>query len=466
MKPHKNHLLINKQTIYVIIYFVFGSIMNQISLIKGPVKKSILLFSIPFFFSNLFQQLYNTIDTLIIGHFLGDLPLAAIGSTAAVFELMVGFCNGLGLGFGIVASKYFGANDKTSLKKVVSHSIFLGILFSLGLTLLSYFLLPELLTVLDTPSSIYSQALSYIQIIGLFLIVTLFYNLSAGLLRAIGDSVTPLIVLILSSLLNVGLDFILITQFSLGIKGAAIATVIAQIVSTFVCILFIYKKAKILIPDSFQFDYDLTMDLCAQGFSMGLMLSIVSIGTVTLQFGINQLGTRIIAAHTTARKTLSLCSLFLGALCSSISTFVSQNRGAMRKDRIIEGIHFVNQLGIVYVCILSVLIYFISNFLVQLISGTKDPYIIQNATMYLRINVPSMIVLVVLLNSRNALQGLGKKVIPLVSSIIELIGKVIFTMMIIPILSYFGVCLCEPVIWILMTIQLQFSLHKAIEAFH
>ena len=121
------------------------------------------------------------------------------------------------------------------------------------------------------------------------------------------------------SLLNVGLDFILITQFSLGIKGAAIATVIAQIVSTFVCILFIYKKAKILIPDSFQFDYDLTMDLCAQGFSMGLMLSIVSIGTVTLQFGINQLGTRIIAAHTTARKTLSLCSLFLGALCSSIS---------------------------------------------------------------------------------------------------------------------------------------------------
>lgn len=296
--------------------------MNQISLIKGPVKKSILLFSIPFFFSNLFQQLYNTIDTLIIGHFLGDLPLAAI------------------------------------------------------------------------------------------------------------------------------------------------ATVIAQIVSTFVCILFIYKKAKILIPDSFQFDYDLTMDLCAQGFSMGLMLSIVSIGTVTLQFGINQLGTRIIAAHTTARKTLSLCSLFLGALCSSISTFVSQNRGAMRKDRIIEGIHFVNQLGIVYVCILSVLIYFISNFLVQLISGTKDPYIIQNATMYLRINVPSMIVLVVLLNSRNALQGLGKKVIPLVSSIIELIGKVIFTMMIIPVLSYFGVCLCEPVIWILMTIQLQFSLHKAIEAFH
>ena len=241
--------------------------MNQISLIKGPVKKSILLFSIPFFFSNLFQQLYNTIDTLIIGHFLGDLPLAAIGSTAAVFELMVGFCNGLGLGFGIVASKYFGANDKTSLKKVVSHSIFLGILFSLGLTLLSYFLLPELLTVLDTPSSIYSQALSYIQIIGLFLIVTLFYNLSAGLLRAIGDSVTPLIVLILSSLLNVGLDFILITQFSLGIKGAAIATVIAQIVSTFVCILFIYKKAKILIPDSFQFDYDLTMDLCTRIFN-------------------------------------------------------------------------------------------------------------------------------------------------------------------------------------------------------
>lgn len=405
-------------------------------------------------------------DTFIIGHFLGDLSLAAIGSTAAVFELMVGFCNGIGLGFGILASKYFGASDLKSLKKVVSHSIFLGILFSTGLTLLSYFLLPSLLQILDTPSTIYKEALSYIQIISLFLIVTLFYNLSAGLLRAIGDSFTPLLVLILSSLLNVGLDYIFITQFSFGIKGAAVATVIAQIVSTIVCIGFIYYKAKILIPDSFQWDSNLSLDLCAQGLSMGLMLSIVSIGTVTLQFGINQLGTKIIAAHTTARKVLSLCSLFLGALCSSISTFVSQNKGAHQKKRIIEGIRFVNQLGIGYVCIVSCFIYFLAPLLVSLISGSQDAFIIENASLYLYINVPSMVVLVVLLNSRNALQGLQKKMIPLVSSIIELIGKAIFTLLIVPVLSYFGICLCEPIIWIVMTIQLQFSLRKALKEFN
>ncbi|MGM9913312.1 MATE family efflux transporter [Floccifex sp.] len=439
--------------------------MNQSSLTQGNIKKSILLFSIPFFFSNLFQQLYNTIDTLIIGHYLGDLSLAAIGSTGAIFELIVGFCNGLGLGFGIVISRYYGAKETDKLKKAVANAILLSLIFSISLTILSYFFLPNLLTLLNTPSTIFKQALSYIQCISLFLVVTMFYNLSAGLLRAIGDSLTPLIVLIISSVLNVILDILFITQLNMGIQGAAIATVIAQILSTIICVGLIFKKAKILIPNKFSFDKQISLDLAAQGFSMGLMVSIVSIGTVTLQFAINKLGTDIIAAHTSARKLLSIFSLFLGALCSSISTFVSQNRGANQKKRIIEGIHFVNKLGILYVCVVSIVVFFLAPTFVHLLSGSSNPEIINNATLYLRINIPSMIILVVLLNDRNSLQGLGKKIIPLVSSIIELVGKVIFTYLLIPYIGYFGVCLCEPVIWLFMTIQLEWSLKKALNEF-
>ena len=439
--------------------------MEKNSFLEGSIVKGLLFFAIPLFFSNLFQQLYNTIDTVLIGYYLGDNSLAAVGSTAAIFELIVGFTMGMGTGFGIISARYFGSKDHRQLKKSIALSIILGLLISILLTVISYFSLPVLLNLLHTPSEIYQEALSYIQFIALFLSVTMFYNLSAGMLRAIGDSLTPLIVLFVASIINVFLDILCITTFDMGVTGAAVATVFSQFIATIICFFAIYKKAKILIPSREHFVYDKEMiaDLLTQGSSMGLMLSIVSIGTVILQSAINGLGTAIITAHTAARKIISLLLLPINTLATSISTFVSQNKGAQQFKRIRQGVRIANIMSWIYSIVITVIIVFSAHYLVEILSNSSNSIVLDNGALYLWTNVPFLVVLGPLCILRNGLQGLGKKLVPLVSSIIELLGKVVFTALLIPAFKYLGVCFCEPIIWILMTIQLCYAFYHADE---
>ena len=417
--------------------------MKNHSLTQGSIAKGLLFFVIPLFFSNLFQQLYNTIDTLLVGHFLGDNALAAMGATAAIFELIVQFSNGCGTGFSIVTARYYGSKNENELKKSVAASLILGLIISIVITIVSYVSMPYLLTILKTPKSIYHDSLNYIRCISAFLIITMFYNLGAGMLRAIGDSLRPLIVLFCSSIINIALDIVCITILDMGVFGAAVATVIAQVISTIICFFLILKKAKILIPrkEHFQIKSYMINDLLGQGFSMGFMFSIVSIGTIILQSRINSLGTQIITAHTAARKLISLFCLPLSTLAASMATFVSQNKGAQNYERIIKGVRLSNICGIIYPIFLSILIYFTAENLVHLLSGSNTHAVLQNGAMYLKINIPFFIVLSILLNLRNAIQGFGYKITPLFSSIIELIGKIVFTLFLVPTFKYLGVCL-------------------------
>ena len=295
----------------------------------------------------------------------------------------------------------------------------------------------------------------------------MFYNLGAGMLRAIGDSLRPLIVLFCSSIINIALDIVCITILDMGVFGAAVATVIAQVISTIICFFLILRKAKILIPrkEHFQIKSYMINDLLGQGFSMGFMFSIVSIGTIILQSGINSLGTQIITAHTAARKLISLFCLPLSTLAASMATFVSQNKGAQNYERIIKGVRLSNICGIIYPIFLSILIYFTAENLVHLLSGSNTHAVLQNGAMYLKINIPFFIVLSILLNLRNAIQGFGYKITPLFSSIIELIGKIVFTLFLVPAFKYLGVCFCEPIIWCLMASQLIYSYQKIIKPF-
>ena len=206
-------------------------------------------------------------------------------------------------------------------------------------------------------------------------------------------------------------------------------------------------------------------DLLGQGFSMGFMFSIVSIGTIILQTGINSLGTQIIAAHTAARKLMSLFCLPLSTLAASMATFVSQNKGAQNYDRIIKGVHLANMCGIIYPIFLSILIFFSADNLVHFLSGSNNPIVLENGAMYLKINIPFFIILSILLNLRNAIQGFGYKITPLISSVIEFLGKIVFTIFLVPIFKYLGVCLCEPIIWCLMSSQLLYSYQKIIKPF-
>lgn len=441
--------------------------MKNHSLTQGSIAKGLLFFVIPLFFSNLFQQLYNTIDTLLVGHFLGDNALAAMGATTAIFELIVQFSNGCGTGFSIVTAKYYGSKNENELKKSIAASLILGLIIAIVITLVSYVSMPYLLTILKTPKSIYYDSLNYIRCISAFLIITMFYNLGAGMLRAIGDSLRPLIVLFCSSIINIALDIVCITILDMGVFGAAIATVIAQAISTIICFFLIWKSAKILIPkkEHFHIESYMVNDLLGQGFSMGFMFSIVSIGTIILQSGINSLGTLIITAHTAARKLMSLFCLPLSTLAASMATFASQNKGAQNYERIIKGVRLSNICGIIYPIFLSILIYLTAENLVHLLSGSNTPAVLHNGAMYLKINIPFFIILSVLLNLRNAIQGFGYKITPLFSSIIELIGKIVFTLFLVPTFKYLGVCFCEPIIWCLMASQLIYSYQKIIKPF-
>lgn len=429
---------------------------RNVDLMNGPIFKSLFIFMLPILVSCLFQQLYNTVDTMIVGNVLGDTALAAIGACGAIYELLVGFGIGIGNGLAIVAARAYGAGDEDQLKQTVAGSIVIGIIASAVITLAGAAGLHPLLELLDTPAEILEDAYGYIIIIDFGVIVMFAYNLCAGLLRAIGNSFMPLVFLILSSVLNVILDLWFIAVLGMGVAGAGVATVISQGVSVALCILYVFRSARLLLPGKKHFHVEsrLYWELFSQSISMGLMSSIVSAGSVVLQYGINGLGTLTIAGHTAARKLFSFTSMPLISMANAGSTFVSQNRGAAQPERVRKGMRTMYLCSVVIMAAEVVLMQLFARQLVQLISGSSAPLVLENGARYLMWNAPFYAVLGVLLCTRYALQSLGQKVLPLFSSVIELVGKVIFVLVFIPRYAYNAVILCEPIIWCFMAAYL------------
>jgi len=432
---------------------------TQVDLLHGPIMKSLVLFMIPIVISNIFQQFYNAVDTAIVGNFLGETSLAAIGSCSAVFEMLVNFSMSLGNGFSIVCGRSFGSGDEDTMKKSVAGAMMIGFVTCIVISLLSVFALKPLLQLIHTPAAVIDESYSYIRVIGLGIIVMFSYNLCSGMLRAIGNSVMPLVFLIISSLLNIVLDILLITAFNMGVIGAAVATVIAQGVSVVLCVIYILTRTRILVPEArhFKIESHLMKDLAGQGFSMAAMGSIVSVGSIILQSGINSLGTEIIAGHVAARKIYAICNLPFISMGVAISTFISQNRGAGQGDRILTAMRDAYIYDIALAFIVSLILFPLAPTFVRLISGSSNPVILNNGAKMLRIVGPFYAVLGVLMQTRFALQGLGSKLIPLISSVIELIGKILFVTIFIPRFAYDAVVWCEPLIWVAMTAQLLYA---------
>ncbi len=433
-----------------------GPFRMNVDLMHGPIFKSLVLFMLPILVSSLFQQLYNTVDTMIVGNVLGDTALAAIGSCGAIYELLVGFGLGIGNGLAIVAARAYGAQDEDLLKKTVAGSLVIGLIASLVITAAGFLGLRPLLELLDTPAEILEDAYSYIIVIDLGVLVMFAYNLCAGLLRAIGNSVMPLVFLLISSALNVVLDLWFIAGLGMGVKGAAVATVLAQGVSVVLCVLYVAARVRILLPERrhFAVSSKLYWDLFSQSISMGLMSSIVSAGSVVLQYGINGLGTLTIAGHTAARKLFAFTDMPLISMANAASTFVSQNYGARQPQRIRRGMREVWIYSVV-VMVASVLLMNVgAEWMVRMVSGSVEPVVLENGARYLLWNAPFYAVLGVLLSTRYALQSLGEKVLPLFSSIIELVGKILFVLVFIPRFAYDAVILCEPVVWCFMALYL------------
>ena len=439
-----------------------GKSLFKVDFLHGPIIKSVIIFAIPLLISSLFQQLYNMVDTMIIGHYLGDSSLAAMGACSSIYSLIVGFALGIGSGMSIVNARSFGAGDLDKLKRCVASSICIGLLVAMTVTVLGRFILRPILELLNTPADIIDEAYTYVSTIVSGAIVTLTYNLCSGMLRAIGNSFMPLVFLIVSSILNVCLDLLFIVQFSMGVRGAAIATVMAQGVSAVLCATYILKKTPMLVPkrEHFKFDRELWKELLGQGISMALMGSIVSIGTVILQYGINGFGSLVIVAHMAARKIYSLFCLAINTTSMAVSTFVSQNKGAGNRERIVKVMKYAYIYDVIMACLITVALWVFGERLVIFLTGTDNEIVLSNAMLYLRIIGPFLAILGMLLQTRSALQGIGEKLLPIMSSVIEMVGKILFSIFIIPKFGYFAVIICEPVIWCVMVAELIVSFWK------
>lgn len=426
---------------------------------KGNPTKLILQFAIPLLISNLFQQVYSLADTRIVGSFLGEEALAAVGATSSLNSLVIGLLMGMTNGFAIVTARFFGADDRKSMKKAIAGTIVLAAGTVAVLTVLSVVFLTPLLRILNTPDYLLVQAASYFRIILLGMMVTVFYNGCAATLRAVGDSVTPLIFLVIATVSNVGLDLLFICVFHSGVPGAAIATVLAQGISVILCLLFIKKRYPELVPccDDFMrlfHDRHLVSWMYSTGLSMGFMLSLVNIGSVVLQSAINTFGANTIVAHTAARKLTELFMMPFSVLATTMATYCSQNLGAGKIERIKAGIWRALILSWIWCGIVIVICYSIVPTLIYMVTGSTTAEILNTATKYLHINCIFYFVTVVISVLRNSLQGMGDMVTPLVSSSIELVGKVLIVVLLVPRLDYMGVIVSEPIIWFIMVIPL------------
>lgn len=425
-------------------------------LTKGYPAKVILMFALPLIFGNIFQQLYNMADSKIVSLFVGTSAFAAVGATSVVSNTLIGFVNGATQGFAILISNSFGAKDYGKMRRYVAGSVLLTIGVTLFLLIGGEVWIVAILQALRTPSDIMEDAVAYVRIIIAGMIFVSLYNLCANVLRAVGDSKRPLYCLLVAILLNVGLDLLMVGPMEMGIKGAAYATVISQGVAGFLCLGILWKYFRELLPkrNEWKVKKEQYGNLITSGLSMGLMSCIVNIGTIVLQGAINDLGTKIVAAHTASRRAMDIFSVMLYTVGVAMTTYVSQNMGSGKTKRVKQGILHAIVIVSIMTTILIVICYGFGEGIIRWLTSSGDKEIIDASVMYIHISVVFFYVLGPLFVLRCSLQGMGRKVIPLCSSLLEMVLKVLSAMLLVPAFQYFGVALTEPVSWIFMTILL------------
>ena len=431
-------------------------------LTQGNVAKLLLFFAFPTLLSNVFQQFYNLADTAIAGHILGDNALVAIGASSTVNSLVLSFAWGLNGGFGIIIAQCFGAKDFKKLKKSVAISLSINVLFSLIVCIFSIFMSRPMRQALNTPAARLNEANSYISVILVFIIVPMLYNLEAVILRSLGDSKTPLYFLIFSSVLNIILDYVLIKFTQMGVKGAAVATVLAQLLSVILCFVVILKNFKIirLKKNDFHFSASLFKNMMSAGMAMAVMNSIFSIGSIIMQGSINALGEDVIAAHLGSRKVAEMFMQPLVTIGTACSTFVGQNYGALKIGRIKASIKYSTIYSLIWSVFTFFILWFFGGQIARLVTGSASHVVFDNTQMYLRINAPFYFVLGLLFTLRFSIQSVDRKMPPIISSSMELASKIAAAYLFIPLWGYLGACIAEPLSWTLGAIYLLFVFKK------
>lgn len=416
----------------------------------GNPLKIILLFSIPVLLGNLFQQFYNMVDTIIVGRYLGEEALAAVGSTGCLMFLVLGFANGIAQGFGVMISHAFGAKDFRLLKHYVALSLILTVIVSVLLTIPTVAASRLLLIWMHTPENILGMADSYIKVIFGGIILTMSYNVVSGILRGIGDSKTPLYFLIFSSILNIVLDIFLIVTVGLGTAGAAYATILAQGVSAVLCFLYMFRKYEILrtSQDDYYLDGVGIRNMLAIGIPMALNYSITAIGTMIMQSAVNVFGSSVVAAFTAASKVSNIATQTMPTLGTAMATYCGQNLGAGKYERIYEGMKQGFFLCLGATISAAAICIFGGRFIVSWFVSNPSEEIFTYAMQYLTVASWFFLPLAMIFLYRNALQGLNEGLIPMLSGIIEMICRIAVIVLVPAGTGFFGVCFADPAAWV------------------
>lgn len=423
--------------------------MRSVDMTVGSPTKKILLFSIPVLLGLLFQQCYNLTDTVIVGRFLGEQALASVGSTASVVFLILGVAGGFTQGMGVLISNAFGAKDETQLRHLVAISFLLTLVSAMVLTVPAVLLCRRLLVWMDAPADILEGSASYLRVIFTGIFFTMSYNMAGSVLRAVGDSKTPLYFLVVSSCLNILLDILFITRFRLGVAGVAAATVIAQGTSALLCYVYMFRQFEFLRVrrQDFRPDLKTVLQLFRIGIPMALNHSVTAIGHMVLQRGVNSFGPTVVASFTAASKVETLITQFMGALGTAMSTYCGQNLGAGRLDRIYTGVRRAMVMA-VGIAALGLVLYFTSARLF-LRGFIKDPSpeLMRYAMEYLTTSGWFLLAVTLIFVFRSSLLGLRMATIPMLGGAVELVTRWLCIHFLLDRLGFWCIRLTNPIDW-------------------
>lgn len=417
---------------------------------NGSPSKHILGFAVPMLFGMLFQQFYNLVDTIIVGKTLGVEALAGVGATGSINFMIIGFCMGVCNGFVIPVAQCFGAKKPADLRKYVFNGYICSIVFAIVLTLASVIFCRRILIIMNTPADIIDHAYNYIVVIFIGIPTVFLYNMVSGVIRSLGDSKTPVVFLVLSSIINVVLDFFLILVCKMGVAGAGWATVTSQLISGLTCLIYMYKKYDILKGDKSErvLDRSFITNLCMNGVPMGLQYSITAIGSTILQAAVNTLGSTYVAAMTAGSKMFNFTCCPFDALGSTMATYAGQNVGAAKIKRLGQGVRSAMIIGSVYSVLSLIALYFTTDYIALLFVNASETTIIALTRQFILASACFYIPLTGVNVVRFCIQGMGFSVFAISAGILEMIGRAFAAIILIPNIGFMGACLASPIAWI------------------
>lgn len=429
---------------------------KDMRLTEGAVWKNIILFALPLMIGNLFQQLYNTVDSIIVGNFIGKEALAAVGSVDSIINTFIGFFSGLSAGAGVVISQYYGAKDDESVHKAVHSTIALTLILSVIITALATLTTPFFLKLLGTPRDVWESSETYLGIYFLGSTGLLVYNMGSGILRAAGDSKRPLYFLIFSTIVNITLDIIFIAVFDMGIAGAAWATVIAEFLSALLVLIVLSaeKDCYKIVWSKIRIDFPILKKILSVGIPTAIQMMITAFSNVLVQSYINFFGSAAMAGWSSYSKIDKICLLPLQSIGLAITTFIGQNIGAGERDRAIEGIKVATKINVMISITVVAFLWIFAPYLVLLFS--KDEDVIRYGTLFLRLLGPFFICVGFNQIHNGALKGAGNSKIPM---IIMMSSFILFRQVYLFLITKFAnnvytVALGYPLGWLLCTIIL------------